>query len=192
MIGELAVGPRVPLPRTAVRAGERCHGLGDRWLGDSETRVTHRFVQVRRGITRTVLLVGGWVYKFPSLRPYGRGLAGVMWSLSRGIQANLSEAEWSTFVEDRDKIAPVTRSWLGGMMNVYPRCEPLIVVDVSGELPSEILAQVPELTGGPHGDLKDENLGWLDGRLVWLDYDRSHNGCCHDWSGALNCGDKLR
>lgn len=141
---------------------------------------------VRRGITRTVWLVGRWAVKVPSLRPYGDGLRGVLWSVCRGVLANQSEAEWSTFAEDRGKVAPVLRSWFGGVVNVYPRCEVLVAVDISGELPTDVALRVPELLGAPHMDLKDENLGWLDGRLVWLDYDRSYNGCLHDRSGALN------
>jgi hypothetical protein len=31
----------------------------------------------------------------------------------------------------------------------------------------------------PFGDRKADNIGLLDGRVVWLDYDGSWNGCPH-------------
>ena len=51
--------------------------------------------EVHRGVTRTVLVIGRWAIKVPSLDAHERGVRGVLWSLTRGIQANLSECEWS-------------------------------------------------------------------------------------------------
>lgn len=132
----------------------------------------------RRGITRTVLLAGPWVVKMPSLRPYGNGLRGVLWSLCRGVLANQSEAEWSR-CED-EPVCPVRWSLLGGVINVYPRCEP--APDIRGE-DGRYTGPVPE-SAFPFGDTKADNLGLLAGRLVWVDYDLSYNGCQHDMSGA--------
>lgn len=36
------------------------------------------------------------------------------------------------------------------------------------------------------GDIKPDNFGWLDDRLVRLDYDMNYNGCPHDRSGFVN------
>lgn len=123
---------------------------------------------VRRGITRTVLLAGPWAVKVPSLRPYGQGLRGLLWSLSRGIQANLSEAAMCAWEETRPDLCPVRWSLAGGLINVYPRC---------GPLPLERAGEARPLPFC--GDRKPENLGVLRGRVVWLDYDGSWNGCPH-------------
>ncbi len=124
---------------------------------------------VRRGITRTVVLTRRWAIKLPSLRAHGLGPRGVLWSLTRGIQANLSEAEWS----GTPGTCPV-RWTLFGVINVYPRCGEVRA------LPSEQeLADIGFL--GPI-DRKPPNLGYLNGKLVWIDYDMSWNDkppCLH-------------
>lgn len=74
-------------------------------------------ITIRRGITRTVLLAGRWAIKVPSHRAHGDGIRGVLWSITRGIQANFSEAEWST----SPGVCPVRWS-IAGLVNVYPRC----------------------------------------------------------------------
>ena len=121
-------------------------------------------LEVHRGISRTVLLIGPWAVKLPSLRSNGDGVTGVMWSVTRGIQANLSEQSWS----GSPGVCPVAWS-AAGLVNIYPRCQP-----VTHE-PSE---QEYEAIGalGPV-DRKPQNVGWLGGRLVWVDYDMSWNDC---------------
>lgn len=133
---------------------------------------------IRRGITRTVWLVGAYAIKFPSLRPYGDGLAGLMWSISRGIQANLSERQWSTNAPD-DPVCHVLWSF-GGIVNVYPRCKPVPVDPITGKS----LMDLPARQFLPLGDAKAENFGLLAGRAVWIDYDVSYNGCVHDKGGV--------
>ncbi len=121
-------------------------------------------MQIHRGITRTVLVTRRWAIKVPSPRSYSGGLRGVLWSVTRGIQANLSEAEWS----GTTGVCPVRWSWLG-LINVYPSCDP----PPAGELDYDgIGALFPS-------DKKPENVGLLDGRLVWIDYDNSWNDCPH-------------
>lgn len=117
----------------------------------------------RRGITRTVLLTKRHAIKFPSLRGGSRGPRAFLWSLTSGIQANLSEWEWSGM----PGTCPVKFSaW--GLVNVYPRCEPV--------------ADGTEVDYDSIGfnyatDRKPDNVGYLDGRLVWVDYDMSAGDC---------------
>ncbi|HEY3004519.1 MAG TPA: hypothetical protein VGJ44_19385 [Kribbellaceae bacterium] len=132
---------------------------------------------IRRGITRTVLLIGPWAIKVPSLRPYGDGLHGVLWSVSRGIQANLSEREWSRNAPN-DPVCRVRWSLLGGLVNIYPRCSP-VQVGPDGSYPAG-----PPREWLPLGDDKLENLGMLADRVVWVDYDASYHGCPHDPGGV--------
>lgn len=134
---------------------------------------------IRHGITRTVLLAGRWAFKVPSTRAHADGLAGVLWSVSRGIQANLSELEWSKHTNPADPICPVRWSLLGGLINVYPRCEP-VPVDADGEA----LIDLPPRLWLPLGDAKPDNFGLLAGEPVWIDYDVSYNGCPHDPGGV--------
>lgn len=141
---------------------------------------------IRRGITRTVVLTRRYAIKLPSLRRYGSGLAGLLWSVSRGILANQSEAEWwhNAMPDQKPMLCPVLHSWIGGIVNIYPRCEPYTVDEVT-ELAmfTREYRPLPDLDPQP-GDVKPDNYGWLDGRLVVLDYDMNYNGCPHDRSGA--------
>lgn len=144
-------------------------------------------IRLRRGITRTVILTRRHAIKLPSLRPYGNGLAGLLWSVCRGILANQSEAEWwrNADPDTRTKLCPVLRSWLGGIVNVYPRCEPFGVVPHVEMAMFERTYRPLDLDPCP-GDEKPDNYGWLEDRLVRLDYDMNYNGCPHDRSGARN------
>lgn len=134
---------------------------------------------IRRGITRTVLLTGRWAIKVPSLRAYDEGLRGRLWSLTRGVQANQSEATWGRHTYGADALCPVLRSLFGGLINIYPRCDP-VPVDAAGEA----LIDLPAAQDIPLGDAKPDNFGLLDGRPVWIDYDVSYNGCRHDLGGV--------
>jgi hypothetical protein len=121
-------------------------------------------VHIARGLTRTVLLVGPWAIKVPSIRSRGQGVEGVLWSLTRGIQANLSERNWSTW----PGVCPVRWS-LAGLVNIYPRCAPVDRPD--DEIDYDAL-DFPNPS-----DRKAANVGVLDGALVWVDYDTSWNDC---------------
>lgn len=117
----------------------------------------------KRGLTRTVWIGRKWVVKVPSLRAHGNGMWGLMWSLSRGIAANLSERESSHL----DGVCPVVWSaW--GFANVYRRAEPP---------PTSPIDYVAILGRPLPVDAKPENVGVLGGKLVWIDYDTSWNDC---------------
>lgn len=133
-----------------------------------------RLVERRHGICRTVWLVGRWAIKTPRVRgavsPTG---AGVTWTIPRAVLANQSERDWRGVAG----VAPVLRCWLGGLVNVYPRCEPW-----PDEGPEPDYDQIGE--GWMPRDRKRANVGLLGGVPVWLDYDGSWNGCPH----SLNAG----
>lgn len=117
---------------------------------------------MRRGITRTVLLVGPWAVKVPSLRAHGEGLKGLLWSFCRGVTANQSEYEWSRW----PGVCPARWS-LAGLVNVYPRCAP-----VDRELTD---AEYDAIGFTGPSDRKPANVGRLNDRLVWVDYDQNWN-----------------
>lgn len=116
--------------------------------------------EIRRGVTRTVILTRRWAIKVPALGGNGRGL---LWSLTAGIQANLSERQWST----SDNVVPIVWS-LGGVVNVYRRAMAVAYV------PSEAYPPLTHANGIPlRVDPKLANVGILDGHLVWVDYDQT-------------------
>jgi hypothetical protein len=116
---------------------------------------------VRTGVTRTVLLVGRYAVKVPTLRGvHPGGFRGRLAGVARGLLANLSEHTWSRYGPWAGKVAPVLWSGLGGFVQVYPRCEPLAGGD---------RGPLPQLDPCP-GDVKPDNFGWLGRRVVRLDY----------------------
>jgi len=77
-------------------------------------------LQIHRGVTRTVVVVGDWAVKFPSLRANGLGIKGHIWSFCRGVIANQAEEEWSGV----EGVNPVVWSPLKtGLLNIYRRAE---------------------------------------------------------------------
>jgi hypothetical protein len=114
---------------------------------------------VRTGITRTVILVGRYAIKVPSFRGHVHGdMRGRIAGFCQGVIANQAEYLWRDFEAWRGQVAPVLHSWFWGLIQIYPRCQ---------SAPDG--AELFELEPCP-GDLKPENFGLLDGRLVRVDY----------------------
>lgn len=127
-----------------------------------------RFSINRRGITRTVILTPRWAVKVPTIRGLGILDSGSrVASFCRGVLANRSESEWS---EVRG-MNPVVWSFKG-LINVYRRAEPVPDGTYEDEADYEGITE----WFVPVGDRKPENIGIVDGRVVWLDYDSSWNG----------------
>lgn len=145
-------------------------------------------MKIHRGITRTVLVGRRYAVKLPSLRTYGDGLTGLLWSICRGVLANQSEAEWwrACAPDQKAQLCPVLASWLGGVINIYPRCERFAVTrGVERAMADRRFYPTPTLFPPP-SDNKPANYGWLNGRPVLLDYDMNWNACPHERSGAFN------
>lgn len=120
---------------------------------------------IRRGISRTVFLVGRYAVKVPSFRGHVHGdMRGRIAGFARGVLDNQAEYLWHDFEGWQGKVAPVLHSWLFGVVQVYPRCAPLDVVD-----DEEGRATLPLLDPDP-GDVKVDNFGRLNGRIVRIDY----------------------
>jgi hypothetical protein len=117
---------------------------------------------VRTGISRTVILVGRYAVKIPATRrgTGALGTRGRIWSFAHGILANLSEQEWS----DTPGVCPVLYGF-AGLVNVYPRCEPVTIQHE--QVDYDAIGFLGEC------DRKPDNVGWLNGRMVWVDYDMS-------------------
>lgn len=93
------------------------------------------------------------------MAPFGKTWRGRLNSFARGVLANQSEYVWCSFEPWQGGVAPVRWSWLGGIVQWYPRCEPLL----DGQL-------LPPLEPCP-GDRKASNYGVYNGRVVRVDYD---------------------
>jgi hypothetical protein len=92
-----------------------------------------------------------------------------MWGLCRGILANQSEYDWTNYEGNFNEICPVLHSWLGGLINIYPRAEPATEQDVD-KYYDQMKFKTPS-------DTKHFNFGWLNGHFVWLDFDTNWNDC---------------
>jgi len=122
-------------------------------------------MKIKRGITRTVFVTRRWAIKVPSLRAHGLGVSGVLWSISRGLSANLSEREWS----GQRGFCPLHFS-LWGVVNVYPRAD--VCTEADEPIDYATIADYPLAV-----DPKPHNVGRLNGELVWIDYDMNWNDC---------------
>lgn len=118
----------------------------------------------RNGITRTVLLIGPWAIKVPTVR-YG-------WhKFLLGLLSNMGEKTFSC-VADRMHLCPTIFSTPGGWLNVQRRCMPLTDVEwadveLCGDENSEYGCSK---WFGFDSDFKRENFGTLNGQVVLLDY----------------------
>lgn len=120
---------------------------------------------IRTGVSRTVILIGRYAVKVPSMRGHMTGdLRDRIAGFAYGLLHNQSEATWSSFEGWDGQVAPVLHSWLAGLVNIYPRCEPLDLAD-----DDEGRDSLPLLEPDP-GDIKVGNYGLLDGKVVRLDY----------------------
>lgn len=119
---------------------------------------------IRHGMSRTVLLTPRWAIKLPGFHAWGDGGRGRVSTFCRGVLANQSERRWSGVAG----LNPVVWSCGWGMINVYRRAE-IATVDVDYDS-----ICVDEFV--PPGDRKPSNVGWVDGELVWIDFDFSSRG----------------
>lgn len=126
---------------------------------------------IRRGITRTVILTKRYAVKVPSLRGGSiGGTRGRLQGFAWGVLANHAEFQWHSYEPWSGKVAPVLRSWLGGLVQVYPRCEPFVATPEQ-EMAMFERTWLPMTLDPDPGDHKADNYGWLDGRIVRIDYD---------------------
>ena len=112
----------------------------------------------RKGVTRTVLLIGRYAFKFPKMR-YG-------WRLFLlGLLGNMQEV---VFSKTRwPELCPIVFAIPGGWLVVMRRARILTPAEFA-ELDLEVWASG---NGGsiPY-EKKADSFGWLDGRIVVVDY----------------------
>lgn len=126
-------------------------------------------LEIRRGVTRTVILTKRYAIKVPRLKDCKGYRA---WTFVRGWAANMSEVDWTGYAtkDEKPQVCPVLKSYLGGIINVYPRAEVVTDEAVMYEEHGKMWFSTP-------ADIHLGNFGWLDGNFVWLDYDMNWNDC---------------
>jgi hypothetical protein len=127
-------------------------------------------MHIARGVTRTVLVTKNYAIKVPR---FYKCKGHRVWTFVRAWAANISERDWSDYEEAEGQICPVINSYLGGLINVYPRAEVCTDDDVVDML-------WPHMTFKTPSDRKATNFGWYKGKFVWLDYDMNWNDCGHE------------
>lgn len=122
---------------------------------------------VRTGVTRKVLLIGKYAIKFPSLYSYRHFL--------QGILANDQEQHWSRMFKWSKKLCPVIWCSWGCFVIIMPQVKVLTDQECrDGKLAhldiDEFLLIEPGEEGRFPVEKKSDSFGWLDGRLVIIDY----------------------
>lgn len=118
----------------------------------------------RSGITRFVILTNRYALKLPRMN-YG-------WAMFlRALLSNIQEARFNVLA-DQFQLCPTIFAVPGGWLNIQPRCAPLTDSEWADvELSGGEEAQYGQSNW--HGfdcDLKRDNFGTLNGRVVLLDY----------------------
>jgi hypothetical protein len=128
-------------------------------------------MHIRRGMTRTVFITKRYAIKVPRIYN-AKGYR--VWNFLRGWLANQSEADFSEYASSggysKPQVAPVIKSYLYNLINVYPRAEVEYVEAKLDDLYDELEFKTPS-------DIHVGNLGYYRGNPVWLDYDQNWNDC---------------
>lgn len=123
----------------------------------SEARPAGVRFTVRLGATRAALLMGGLAVKVPRPTTWRTFLTGLL--------ANMQEREfWRTRWPE---LCPVLFSLPGGWLVVMPRAEPLSGADWCAFDTEEFIERSD---GVIPVEEKQDSFGWLDGRIVAIDY----------------------
>jgi hypothetical protein len=106
------------------------------------------------GVTRIVILTQNYAFKVPNFRQWRLGL--------HGLCANLREREWAP--KNDNRLCPVVWCSWGGWLVVMRRAQPL-----TDEQWKEAKQNRHGFDGVPM-DWNRRNLGYIDGRIVLVDY----------------------
>lgn len=112
----------------------------------------------RNGVTREVFVVGRWAIKIPSVRSWRLFLTGLL--------ANMQEATFGRM--GRTELCPVRFHIPGGWLLVMPRVRVLSDDEFKAISWREHLDADGSMIR--LAEYKPDSFGWLDGRLVAIDY----------------------
>ncbi len=112
---------------------------------------------ITRGATRTVFLIGGYAFKFPSCRSWRFFL--------QGLLANIQEREFSK--TKWPELCPVVFAIPGGFLTVMQEAEPM-PDEIWNDLNVETWANREGYTIPV--EAKQSSFGILNGKIVVVDY----------------------
>ncbi len=125
---------------------------------------------IKTGCSRWVCLIGKYAIKFPNPTTKRSWL--------NGLLANMQEADFTTLKSD--KLCPVLFSAWFGLLIVMPRCEPLTDTDFlnfaesqttrENSITSAIFLMLDCGEFKQMIEYKTNSFGWLNGKIVALDY----------------------
>lgn len=122
--------------------------------------IVHKNCRIAFGVTRKVLLIGDWAIKVPNFDEWRLFLLGLLANMQ---EAAFSRAGWP-------ELCPVLFSLPGGWLIVMRRARVLTDVEWTDmdEKFKRGFMQNSEYT--VPAELKSDSFGWLNGRLVAVDY----------------------
>jgi len=122
--------------------------------------IVHRNCRLAYGATRAVLLIGGLAVKIP--RP-------TEWRLFLlGLLANMQERQFAR--TGWPELCPVLFSLPGGWLVVMPRASILTDEEWDRIAYADIYSFANQQEYAIPVELKSDSFGWLNGRLVAVDY----------------------
>ena len=107
---------------------------------------------ITRGVTRTVIIIGNYVFKFPCLH--------YKWdNFLTGLLCNIQEIKFKNL---SDKLCPILFYLPGGFLNVMPKCK-MISEDEFYTLDLKDYINLPI-------EFKQDSFGKLNNKIVAIDY----------------------
>lgn len=128
--------------------------LGKHW---TLAMLVHKNCRLAHGVTRNVVLVGRYAFKFPALSEWRLFLLGLLANMQECI---FSKTGWP-------ELCPVVWSLPGGFLVVMRRAE-ILTDEQFATTDLESFVSKPDYT--IPAELKSDSFGYLDGRLVAVDY----------------------
>jgi len=122
-------------------------------IGVTSESKTFLGIPLKRGITREVLLIGKYAFKFPSFRSW--------WLFLEGLQCNMNELQRQRCSEH---FCPILFKLPGGFLIVMPRATETSLTDDE----YEEFRKINELHC--YVERKDCSFGILKGKLTAVDY----------------------
>lgn len=119
----------------------------------------------RQGVTRIVILYKHWAIKIPNfLYQWNHFLWGLLSNMEEGLTWKIANMPDSELYQYRDLICPVVWSSWGGWISIMKRVDRILTDEEYLELDLELYNNIHS------DDNKADNFGWLDGRIVKIDY----------------------
>jgi hypothetical protein len=123
-----------------------------------------RSFELKKGSTRSVILLWKWAVKIPTLKTWKLFL--------HGLLANMQEVEFSA--AGWPELCPVVFSLPGGFVTVMRRANPLTEEEWLEITTGEDKDHIEDLIRKEEYEVpieeKIDSFGWLDGKLVAVDY----------------------